>query len=122
MFPTTTSTVPLNTPCLNKNTNQRRNTKKHLPKFDQTSPVPANKMLSSGRVMFAVMAVAFLIVLFDQPAGTEAGYGKGHGHGHGHGASGTACIVKGSYCSCHYCKCEKGHIHCGKHGGYGKIY
>jgi len=36
-------------------------------------------------------------------------------------ANGTACIVKGSYCSCHYCKCEKGHVHCGygKHG-YGK--
>ncbi len=42
-----------------------------------------------------------------------------HGHGHGHkSGSGTACIVKGSYCNCHYCKCEKGWVHCGygKHG------
>ena len=44
----------------------------------------------------------------------------GHGGHGGHGGSvgkGTACIVKGSYCNCHYCKCEKGHVHC---GGYGK--
>ena len=42
----------------------------------------------------------------------EAGHHKGHG---------TACIVKGSYCNCHYCKCEKGWVHCGygKHG-YGE--
>ena len=36
---------------------------------------------------------------------------------------GTACIVKGSYCQCHYCKCEHGHLHCKGHGhggGYGK--
>ena len=59
--------------------------------------------------------------------GTEAGH-HGHGHGHGHGhhghhGKGTACIVKGSYCSCHYCKCEKGHIHCKGHGhgGYGMM-
>ena len=48
-------------------------------------------------------------------------YGKGGG-----GGSGSACIVKGSYCSCHYCKCEKGQINCGKGhghgGGYGKKY
>ena len=45
-----------------------------------------------------------------------------HGH-HGHYAKGTACIVKGSYCNCHYCKCEKGHIHCGGYGhhGHGKL-
>ena len=42
-----------------------------------------------------------------------------HGHGHGHYAKGTACIVKGSYCNCHYCKCEKGHIHCGGYGHHG---
>ena len=37
-------------------------------------------------------------------------------------ATGTACIVKGSYCNCHYCKCEKGQVHCGygKHG-YGEL-
>ena len=36
---------------------------------------------------------------------------------------GTACIVKGSYCQCHYCKCEHGHLHCKGHGhggGYGE--
>ena len=30
--------------------------------------------------------------------------------------------MKGSYCQCHYCKCEHGHIHCKGHGhggGYG---
>merc|ERR1719244_1253854 len=41
---------------------------------------------------------------------------------------GTSCTVKGSYCSCHYCKCEHGNIHCQKHGatslmhGHGKHY
>ena len=39
--------------------------------------------------------------------GHGGGYGGGHGGGGGKG-SGSACIVKGSYCSCHYCKCEKG--------------
>ena len=32
--------------------------------------------------------------------------------------------LQGSYCQCHYCKCEKGHIHCKGHGhggGYGKL-
>jgi len=40
-----------------------------------------------------------------------------YSHSH-HEGGGTACIVKGSYCNCHYCKCEKGHVHCGygKHG------
>ena len=48
--------------------------------------------------------------------------GDGYG-GHSSIGIGTACIVKGSYCQCHYCKCEKGHIHCKGHGhggGYGK--
>ena len=47
------------------------------------------------------------------------GHGGGYGGGHG---SGTACIVKGSYCQCHYCKCEKGHVSCKGYGhekGYG---
>merc|ERR1719206_90173 len=41
---------------------------------------------------------------------------------------GTSCTVKGSYCSCHYCKCDHGNIHCQKHGatslmhGHGKHY
>ena len=52
------------------------------------------------------------------------GYGGGYGGGHG---GGTACIVKGSYCQCHYCKCEKGQLHCQKkglgfHKGFGKRY
>ena len=52
---------------------------------------------------------------------------SGRSFGHGHKASGTACLVKGSYCSCHYCKCEKGNVWCdggkgGKHGhGHGRI-
>ena len=50
------------------------------------------------------------------------GYG-GHGDGYGKGGGkggGTSCVVKGSYCRCHYCKCEHGHLHCGsKKGGYG---
>ena len=50
-----------------------------------------------------------------QPSTAVAGK---HGH-HGHGASGTACIVKGSSCWCHYCKCEKGHVHCHGHGHHG---
>ena len=41
--------------------------------------------------------------------------------------SGTACIVKGSYCNCHYCKCEKGSVSCSGYGhgsgkGYGKFF
>ena len=31
--------------------------------------------------------------------------------------------MQGSYCNCHYCKCEKGHISCGGYGhggGYGE--
>ena len=27
--------------------------------------------------------------------------------------------MKGSYCQCHYCKCEHGFLHCGKEKGYG---
>ena len=52
----------------------------------------------------------------------KGGHGGGYG-GHG-GGGGTACIVKGSYCQCHYCKCEKGHVSCKgyghEHGGYGE--
>ena len=75
-------------------------------------------MASSRMIVFSAVALTLVIlVLLDQPTGTEAGYGKHGGHGK---AGGTACIVKGSYCSCHYCKCEKGHIHCGHKHGYGK--
>ena len=62
--------------------------------------------------MAAIVIVA--LVLLDRPASVAAG-GK-------HGAHGTACIVKGSYCSCHYCKCEKGWVHCGYKHGHGKKY
>merc|ERR1712133_121836 len=41
----------------------------------------------------------------------------GYGHGHGHSGIGTACIVKGSYCQCHYCKCEHGFGQDGYKGG-----
>merc|ERR1712064_17076 len=46
-----------------------------------------------------------------------------------HHGTGTGCVVKGSYCQCHYCKCEKGQLHCSKkgfggfgHKGVGKRY
>merc|ERR1719483_1219909 len=45
-----------------------------------------------------------------------------------HTGTGTSCEVKGSYCSCHYCKCDHGSVHCGKLGakslssGHGKHY
>jgi hypothetical protein len=35
----------------------------------------------------------------------------------------VSCETKGSYCLCHYCKCEKGRVHCGKPDlqfGYGR--
>ena len=75
--------------------------------------------MSAHTKMFLATSAAVLLcvlVLMDFPTGTEAG----KGHGHGKGAGGTACIVKGSYCSCHYCKCEKGWVHCGKKHGYGE--
>ena len=51
--------------------------------------------------------------------GGHVGHGDGYGKGGGSGG-GTSCIVKGSYCQCHYCKCEHGQLHCGsKKGGYG---
>ena len=66
-----------------------------------------------------LLAVVLVFVAIIETSQADSGYGHGHGNGHGHGhhAKGTACIVKGSYCNCHYCKCEKGHVHC---GGYGK--
>ncbi len=69
---------------------------------------------------FPLFVCAILFVLAYLIETTEAGHGH-HGH---HDAKGTACIVKGSYCNCHYCKCEKGHIHCGGYGkhGHGKKY
>ena len=78
------------------------------------------------------LAVVFVVCAY-LGAVSSSGYGGGGGHGgggHGGGGgggggsgSGTACIVKGSYCNCHYCKCEKGQISCsgyGHGGGYGE--
>ena len=61
---------------------------------------------------------------FNGKGGGGGGYGhEAGGHGDGYrkgGGGGTSCIVKGSYCQCHYCKCEHGQLHCGsKKGGYG---
>ena len=52
-----------------------------------------------------LVAAALCAVL---PAVKADGYGHSHGYGHSSIGIGTACIVKGSYCQCHYCKCEKG--------------
>ena len=55
----------------------------------------------------------------DHGDGGYGGHGDGYRKGGGKGG-GTSCVVKGSYCQCHYCKCEHGHLHCGsKKGGYG---
>ena len=68
-----------------------------------------------------ILAVLIVFVALNIETTKADGYGHSHGH---HSAKGTACIVKGSYCNCHYCKCEKGHVHCGGYGkgGHGKIY
>ena len=75
------------------------------------------------RSWLPILAVLFVFVALFETTKAD-GYGHGHGHGHGHHAKGTACIVKGSYCNCHYCKCEKGHVHCGGYGkgGHGKLF
>ncbi len=84
------------------------------------------------------MKLASLAILFVASASADKYGGGGDGYGKVE-ASGTACIVKvlfslvffgeiihfvflsiqGSYCNCHYCKCEKGSVHCDKHG-YGE--
>ena len=87
--------------------------------------------MAQAKNIVGTAAVVFLIFVtldqsFEVTAMADPGHGgHGHGHGHGHGghiAGGTACIVKGSYCQCHYCKCEKGHVSCKGHGhgGYGE--
>ena len=82
------------------------------------------KLVSNGNLfIFLVILKVYIsspdFFPFTQIETTEAGHGH-HGH---HDAKGTACIVKGSYCNCHYCKCEKGHVHCGGYGkhGHGKF-
>eukprot|EP00095_Tigriopus_kingsejongensis_P008846 snap_masked-scaffold15_size728074-processed-gene-2.0 protein:Tk08846 transcript:snap_masked-scaffold15_size728074-processed-gene-2.0-mRNA-1 annotation:"protein isoform a" len=82
-----------------------------------TTLINSIMVFNNKMVLASTVAVAFfLLLVLDQPSSAAAG--------HGHKAHGTACIVKGSYCSCHHCKCEKGHIHCDGHGkkGYGKKY
>ena len=69
--------------------------------------------------MKSYLALLTLVAVFMSVYIQTAEADHGHGHGHGHYAKGTACIVKGSYCNCHYCKCEKGHIHCGGYGHHG---
>ena len=72
---------------------------------------------SSSSVAFLASAAALLLLvllLAEAPSGAEAG--------HKHGAHGTACLVKGSYCSCHYCKCEHGWVHCGHKHGHGEMH
>ncbi len=63
-------------------------------------------------LLLAALLVSLLLLVV--PSQGAADYGK-HDK-----AMGTACIVKGSYCNCHYCKCEKGHVHCGYEKGYGE--
>ena len=69
------------------------------------------------KLYLSFLAIVLVLMSINIEISEADGYGHGHGHGHGHSAKGTSCIVKGSYCNCHYCKCEKGHVHC---GGYGK--
>ena len=71
-----------------------------------------------------VLSLALLLTVL-LPSLLADGYGHGHGYGHSSHGIGTACIVKGSYCQCHYCKCEKGQLHCRAKGlafthGFGK--
>ena len=68
--------------------------------------------------IIAFFTVALVFVYVENAEAGGYGHGGHGGHG-GHAAKGTACIVKGSYCNCHYCKCEKGHVHCGGYGGGG---
>ena len=72
----------------------------------------------------ALVACAFIGAVSASGYGGGGGHGGGGGYGGGGSGSGSACIVKGSYCNCHYCKCEKGHISCsgyGHGGGYGEF-
>ncbi|CAB4063709.1 unnamed protein product [Lepeophtheirus salmonis] len=74
----------------------------------------------SHPLIFSILLFVVLVAVQEASADSYGHGGHGHGHQKGHG---TACIVKGSYCNCHYCKCEKGHVHCGGYGkGYGKKY
>ncbi len=90
------------------------------------------------KIFFFNLKLASVAILFVASASADKYGGGGDGYGKVE-ASGTACIVKvlfllvlvgnhlfriyiykqGSYCNCHYCKCEKGSVHCDKHG-YGE--
>merc|ERR1712076_31193 len=77
----------------------------------QHKPLKMTALLGRSAVLASMAAVLLLVLLMaDQPSTAVAG---------GHKASGTACIVKGSGCWCHYCKCEKGHVSCKGHGHHG---
>ena len=67
--------------------------------------------------MNQILPLILLVLCVLLPSVLSDGYG-----GHSSSGIGTACLVKGSYCQCHYCKCEKGHIHCKGHGGHGGGY
>ena len=92
----------------------------HLDFLQQSVNTTSTPIMSSTKCFLVLSAAVLiaLIVVLDQASETSAEPGH-HGHGHHKGADGTACIVKGSYCSCHYCKCEHGHVWCGHkhHGG-----
>ena len=91
-------------------------------------------MKSIGMIFTSVIFMLILMMQnIDETKATfskgSGGYGHsdgGHGGkggydgGHGGKGGGTSCVTKGSYCQCHYCKCEQGHLNCsaGK-GGHG---
>merc|ERR1711971_86638 len=106
----------------------------HLEQFKLTRHIQKNNFIENRKknwrrnnlftmktcLPILAVVITFMALFIEN---TEAdGYGSSHGHSHS--AKGTACIVKGSYCNCHYCKCEKGHVHCGGYGkgGHGKKY
>ena len=86
---------------------------------EQLQKAIQSKNMSSSRFFLASAAAVLIAVIVVLDQADQATAEPGHHHGHLKGADGTACIVKGSYCSCHYCKCEHGWVWCGhkKHGG-----
>ena len=103
--------------------NFRKVSKKHFKWHRSTSRSIQSRFAPYRLNMKSYLALLSLVAVFMAVYIQTAEADHGHGHGHGHYAKGTACIVKGSYCNCHYCKCEKGHIHCGGYGhhGHGKF-
>ena len=57
----------------------------------------------SGWVLY--ISTDFNSIMDGQTKQLKSRYGGGHGgYGGGGKGTGTACVVKGSYCNCHYCK------------------